>query len=133
MNVFTQALSNVKAVCVQQVLHYQNGLDVARARAREGRVPGVGVNDRGKIVTKANPQQHLRFVILETLHAATPIGAYDLVVLHVVQAAYPTLTLETLRHELDYLYHCGLIDLDRLPRGKWIVELAVPWEGILIY
>jgi hypothetical protein len=69
-------------------------------------------------------REALRWMILLTLNNARPFGAYESMVLTVVQAEYPDATGLELRKELDYLADRVLVDLKKEPGGKWHAELT---------
>lgn len=69
-------------------------------------------------------REALRWMILLTLNNARPVGAYENLVLTVVQAEYPDATALELRKELDYLADRVLVDLTKEPSGKWRAELT---------
>ena len=69
-------------------------------------------------------RESMRWMILLTLNNARPIGAFESVVLSVVQSEYPDATGLEVRRELDYLHDRELVKLDKQPSGKWFAELT---------
>ncbi|MFT0531615.1 hypothetical protein ACMHYJ_02100 [Castellaniella hirudinis] len=69
-------------------------------------------------------REGLRWIILLTLNNARPIGAYEGLVLTVVQAEYPDATPLELRRELDYLHDRRLVEIKKEPSGKWHAALT---------
>lgn len=69
-------------------------------------------------------RENMRWQILLTLNNARPIGAYEEVVLSVVQAMYPDATPLEVRRELDYLADRDLVDLRKEPSGRWFADLT---------
>lgn len=68
-------------------------------------------------------REHMRWVLMLTLNNARPMGCHDAVALATIQGVYPDATgLET-RRELDYLAERGLVDLQKLPDGRWVAKL----------
>ena len=85
--------------------------------------PRFGMDTDGGLMLYSTDQQHLHYLIVKTLRAASPIGAFDRVIGSVVEAEYPDLTADALRCELDVLAGYALIDLDKLPHDKWLAAL----------
>jgi len=83
-------------------------------------------------------RETIRWMILLTLNNARPEGAYEKIVLSVVQSEYPDSTQNEIRRELDYLHERDLIMIDKRPEGRWfckldrygvdVVEYTVPVE-----
>lgn len=69
-------------------------------------------------------RENMRWQILLTLNNARPIGAYEEVVLSVVQAMYPDATPLEVRREMDYLADRKLVDLRKEPSGRWFADLT---------
>jgi hypothetical protein len=51
------------------------------------------------------------------------MGCHDSIALATVQGVYPDATELETRRELDYLADRELIDLDKMPDGRWIAKL----------
>ena len=66
----------------------------------------------------------MRRNILLTLDCAKPIGAFDRLILSVIQADQPDTTKEELRRELDYLAGRDLIKAEQRQDGRWFCQLA---------
>jgi hypothetical protein len=69
-------------------------------------------------------RETIRWQIILTLNNARPIGAWEDVVLSVVQASYPDATPLELRRELDYLGDRDLVEIHKEPSGRWHGELT---------
>jgi len=69
-------------------------------------------------------RENIRWQILLTLNNARPIGAYERIVLSVIQAEYPDATQNEIRRECEYLYGRDLIKVDKRPDGRWFIEIA---------
>lgn len=69
-------------------------------------------------------RENMRWQILLTLNNARPIGAYEEVVLSVVQAMYPDATALEVRREMDYLADRDLVSLRKEPSGRWFADLT---------
>ena len=69
-------------------------------------------------------RETIRWQILLTLNNARPVGAYEEVVLSVIQAMYPDATALELRREMDYLADRKLVDLRKEPAGRWFADLT---------
>jgi hypothetical protein len=65
----------------------------------------------------------MRRNILLTLDCAKPIGAFDRLILSVIQAEHPNTTKEELCGELDYLAGRDLIEIECRQDGRWFCEL----------
>jgi hypothetical protein len=69
-------------------------------------------------------REGLRWIILLTLNNARPVGAYENLVLTVVQSEYPDASQLELRRALDYLSDRDLVELRKEPSGKWFADLT---------
>lgn len=69
-------------------------------------------------------RERIRWQILLTLYNARPIGAFEMIVLHVIQAEYSDSTQNGLRRELDYLANLSLVKVEKRPDGRWFTELT---------
>jgi hypothetical protein len=69
-------------------------------------------------------RETIRWQILLTLNNARPIGAFEKLVLSVIQSEYPDATQNEVRRELDYLHDRRLVTIDKRPDGRWFCELA---------
>jgi hypothetical protein len=69
-------------------------------------------------------RESIRWQILLTLNNASPIGAWEEVILSVIQATYPDATPLELRRQLDYLSDRELVRLEKLPIGRWHADLT---------
>lgn len=68
-------------------------------------------------------RENIRWQILMTLDKARPIGAFEELVLSVIQASYPDATQNEVRRELDYLRDRELVKIDAKPHGRWFADL----------
>lgn len=69
-------------------------------------------------------REQLRWLILETLNSARPIGANEGLILQVVNAAQGAVTALELRRELDYLADRGLVVVTGKASPVWHAELT---------
>ncbi|MEF3074108.1 hypothetical protein V2P20_03630 [Methylobacter sp. Wu1] len=69
-------------------------------------------------------RESIRWQILLTLNNARPIGAFEKIVLSVIQSEYPDATQNEVRRELDYLHDRDLVKIDKRPDGRWFGEIA---------
>lgn len=68
-------------------------------------------------------RENMRWMILLTLNNASPLGAFESIVLSVVQAEYTDATQDEVRKNLDYLEKRDLISIAKHPDGRWFCEL----------
>jgi hypothetical protein len=69
-------------------------------------------------------REQLRWLILETLNSARPIGANEGLILNVVNEIQGGVTLLELRRELDYLVDRDLVEVSKKDTPMWHAELA---------
>lgn len=69
-------------------------------------------------------RESMRWIILLTLYNASPIGAYEELVLATIQALFPDATALENRRELDYLSDRELVKLIKEPGGRWFADLT---------
>jgi hypothetical protein len=69
-------------------------------------------------------REGMRWNLLLSLNNARPIGAYEELLLSIVQAIYLDATAMEVRRELDYLADRRLVDLTKEPGGRWLAELT---------
>lgn len=69
-------------------------------------------------------REQLRWLILETLNSARPIGANEGLILNVVNDVQGGVTNLELRRELDYLVDRDLVDISKKESGMWHAELT---------
>jgi hypothetical protein len=69
-------------------------------------------------------RETIRWQILLTLLNASPVGAWEELILSVVQATYPDATALELRKALDYLSDRKLVELRKEPIGRWFADLT---------
>ncbi len=66
----------------------------------------------------------IRWQVLLTLHNALSVGAFEKVILAVIQATYHDETLDELRLKIDYLHTHGLVKIDYKPDGRLFCQLT---------
>lgn len=64
-----------------------------------------------------------RWVVLLGLYNAKPIGAWEEVLLAILQGMWPDATAREVRLALDYLADRELVDLQKKPDGRWFADL----------
>ena len=64
-------------------------------------------------------RENMRWLLLNALNNARPLGAMDVLVLTVVQAIYPDATANELHAQLAYLENKELVVINRKPDGHW--------------
>ena len=64
-----------------------------------------------------------RWVLLLGLYNARPVGAWEEVLLSILQGMWPDATAREARLGLDYLADRKLVDLVKEPFGRWRAEL----------
>ena len=68
-------------------------------------------------------KERLRWLILESLNGARPIGTSETILLAMIQTEIPDLAKKELRLELDYLDERKLIKLERDKGRAWFADL----------
>ena len=68
-------------------------------------------------------RESLRWVILQALYSARPIGASEQVIYSAVHPVVPDMTQLELRRELDYLGERKLIELSEKESPSWFAKL----------
>jgi hypothetical protein len=69
-------------------------------------------------------REFTRWMLLSTLDNARPIGAWEELMLSVVQAMFADATKNEVRREIDYLDERELVRLKKHPDGRWWAELS---------
>jgi hypothetical protein len=64
-------------------------------------------------------RESMRWLLLNALNNARPLGAMDVLVLSVVQAIFPDATANELHAQLAYLEDKEFVDISRKPDGHW--------------
>jgi len=77
-----------------------------------------------EIELKKQEREQARWLILETLNAARPIGTNEGLILSTIKALLPGYTQQDLRKELDYLEDRKLVKLSNQHTGMWFGELT---------
>ncbi len=68
-------------------------------------------------------REFLRWVLLLGLNNAHPYGAYEEVVLSIVQGVYADATRQEVRRELEYLHDRELVEVTHQPDGRWKAKI----------
>jgi len=68
-------------------------------------------------------RETIRWNILLTLNNAQPMGAYEAIILSVIQAEYLDSTRDEIRRELDYLAERDLVKVEHKPDGRWFCKI----------
>ena len=74
-------------------------------------------------------RESIRWQILITLNTARPIGAFEKLVLSVIQAEFPDSTQNEVRRECEYLHSRRLLDIPRSPMAAGLSRL--PGMGLM--
>jgi len=69
-------------------------------------------------------RENMRWLVLLTLYNASPIGAYEELLLATIQAVHQDATALEVRRQLDYLSDRGLVQLRKEPGGRWFGDLT---------
>lgn len=64
-----------------------------------------------------------RWVLMLGLYNAKPIGAWEELLLSIMQGMWPDATAREMKLGLDYLADRKLIDLKKEPHGRWFADL----------
>lgn len=68
-------------------------------------------------------RESMRWYVLLTLYNASPVGAFEELVLATMQGIYPDATQLEVRRELDYLSDRNLVKVIKKPDGRWFCDL----------
>ena len=68
-------------------------------------------------------RENMRWLVLNALNNARPLGAMDVLLLTVGQAIYPDASANELHAQLGYLEDKQLVDIERQPDGHWHAKL----------
>lgn len=69
-------------------------------------------------------RETMRWLVILTLHNASPMGAFEELVLATVQGMFQDATALEVRRVLDYLADRDLVKLDKQPAGRWFADLT---------
>jgi len=69
-------------------------------------------------------RETMRWTVILTLLNASPMGAFEELVLATVQGMFPDATALEVRRVLDYLSDRDLVKLDKQPSGRWFADLT---------
>lgn len=69
-------------------------------------------------------REQIRWTLILGLYNARPQGAYEQVLLAIIQALYPDSTQLEVRRELDYLEDRKLVELRKEANGRWWGDLT---------
>lgn len=78
-------------------------------------------------------RESMRWLLLNALNNARPLGAMDVLLLSVVQAIFPDVTANELHAQLAYLEDKGLVDIKRQPDGHWHSVLSSDGIDVVEY
>lgn len=78
-------------------------------------------------------RESMRWVVLLTLYNASPIGAYEELILSTVQAVYLDASALEVRRQLDYLSDRELVELRKEPSGRWFSDLTRHGTDVVEY
>lgn len=78
-------------------------------------------------------REQLRWVILQTLNSARPIGANEGLILTVANDVQGAVTAHELRRELDYLADRGLVTITGKNSPVWHAELTRDGVDVVEY
>ena len=78
-------------------------------------------------------RENMRWLLLNALNNARPLGAMDVLVLTVVQAIYPDATANELHAQLAYLENKELVVINRKPDGHWHSVLSSDGIDVVEY
>ncbi len=78
-------------------------------------------------------RENMRWTLLLGLNNARPFGAYEEVLLSIVQAMYPDATQREVRLQLDYLGDRRVVEVKKQPDGRWHAELMRHGVDIVEY
>ncbi len=68
-------------------------------------------------------RESMRWLLLNALNNARPLGAMDQLMLTVTQDMYPDTTANELHQQLEYLKDKDLVDINKRPDGHWHAKL----------
>lgn len=77
--------------------------------------------------------EHVRWFILRGLDAATPIGASQGILLHLLHGMYPDMGTQELCHELEHLELRGLAVIHRIGAKPWLAEATEQGASVVGY
>lgn len=78
-------------------------------------------------------REQMRWVLLLGLNNASPEGAYEEVLLAIVQALHPDASKLEVRKHLDYLENRRLVELRKEPNGRWWADLTRYGSDVVEY
>lgn len=78
-------------------------------------------------------RETLRWDILLTLNNASPIGAYEELILATIQSVFSDATALEVRRAMDYLGDRELINLVKHPSGRWWADLTRHGTDVVEY
>src|SRR5512140_563202 len=89
------------------------------ARSKWYRYRGPNMIDQEKV-----RRETMRWLVILTLHNASPMGAFEELVLATVQGVFQDATALEVRRALDYLFDRELVKLEKQPAGRWFADLT---------
>lgn len=78
-------------------------------------------------------RESMRWYVLLTLYNASPVGAYEELILATMQGIYPDATQMEIRNQLDYLSDRDLVKLNKEPGGRWFADLTRVGTDVVEY
>jgi hypothetical protein len=78
-------------------------------------------------------REFMRWVLLISFYNSIPLGAWEEVLISIVQGIYADVTRIEMRRQLDYLDERGLVKLRKTPDGRWFGELTRGGVDIVEY
>lgn len=78
-------------------------------------------------------RETLRWDILLTLNNASPIGAYEELILATIQSVFSDASALEVRRAMDYLSDRELIQLRKEPGGRWWADLTRHGTDVVEY
>ena len=78
-------------------------------------------------------RESMRWYVLLTLYNASPVGAYEELILATMQGIYPDATQLEMRQQLDYLADRDLVRLIKEPSGRWFGDLTRNGTDVVEY
>ncbi|MGQ0530002.1 MAG: hypothetical protein ACT4PG_09355 [Panacagrimonas sp.] len=69
-------------------------------------------------------REAMRWYLLVSLNAASPVGAYEELLMSTMLSIFPDATPLELRRQLEYLSDRALVALTKEPGGRWFADLT---------
>jgi len=68
-------------------------------------------------------REEIRWMILQALYAAQPVGTTEIIVMKAMETVVPDITLSEIRRELDYLVERKLLTLSSEDMPVWFAKI----------